>query len=328
MCFAPQRCALFCHHNFQKWSEADVFCTLWLPHVLRATTACNFSSLIWPDGSAPAALPSLLFDPPEPQIIEKTQWIGTFLAFRAPASSFFWFFLFSDLLSSSLVLSSLLFSFLLWLFPPLLFHLSILSEVSLLNFLRPYMLPTFFDARNIKAPLLTRLQPISQHSPPVFGHFLPVKHHQASPTDFIAIPQEIEKSFIMILENFDSSGLLNIWHPKLKSYLLYGVASNSKVPCAWRANHFMMGKSTFHLLNPRIAKGNIPFYLPKSKTIWQISPSYFRELLKLNTYIYVLYMSVFMLLFSPYKTAYNHIKPVNHHVKPGFPVPFSTSETR
>ena len=39
--------------------------------VLRATTACNFSSLIWPAGSAPAALASLLFDPPEPQIIGK-----------------------------------------------------------------------------------------------------------------------------------------------------------------------------------------------------------------------------------------------------------------
>jgi hypothetical protein len=29
--------------------------------VLCATTACNFSSLIWPAGSAPAALASLLF---------------------------------------------------------------------------------------------------------------------------------------------------------------------------------------------------------------------------------------------------------------------------
>ena len=34
--------------------------------------ACNFSSLIWPAGSAPAPL-RLLFDPPEPQIIGKTQ---------------------------------------------------------------------------------------------------------------------------------------------------------------------------------------------------------------------------------------------------------------
>ena len=46
-----------------------MFCTFWLANVLRATTTCNFSSLIWPDGSAPAALASLLFDPPEPQII-------------------------------------------------------------------------------------------------------------------------------------------------------------------------------------------------------------------------------------------------------------------
>ena len=94
MCFAPQRRALFRHLNFQKWSEAGVFCTFWLGNVLRATTACNFSSLIWPAGSAPAALASLLFDPPEPQIIGKTQWIATFLPFRASASSFFLLFLF------------------------------------------------------------------------------------------------------------------------------------------------------------------------------------------------------------------------------------------
>ena len=44
--------------------------------------------------SAPAALASLLFDPPEPQSHEKTQCFATFLPFRAPASSFFWSFLF------------------------------------------------------------------------------------------------------------------------------------------------------------------------------------------------------------------------------------------
>ena len=71
MCFAPQRRALFRHLNFQKWSDNGVFCTFWLANVLRATTACNFSSLIWPAGSAPAALASLLFDPPKPQIIGK-----------------------------------------------------------------------------------------------------------------------------------------------------------------------------------------------------------------------------------------------------------------
>ena len=42
MCFAPQRRALFRHLNFQKWSEAEVFCTFWLGNVLRATTACTF----------------------------------------------------------------------------------------------------------------------------------------------------------------------------------------------------------------------------------------------------------------------------------------------
>ena len=167
MCFAPQRHALFRHLNCQKWSGAGVlctfwlrnvlrattaytfstsqlpkafrtcgvlvFCTFWLGNVLRPTTACNFSSLIWPDGSAPAALASILFDAPEPQTIGKTQCFATFLPFRAPASSFFWLFLFSDLLSSALLSSTLLFSLTL---PISACNLSILSEVWLLNFLR------------------------------------------------------------------------------------------------------------------------------------------------------------------------------------------------
>ena len=106
MCFALQRRALFRHLNFQKWSEHGVLCTFWLGNVLRSTTACNFSSLIWPAGSAPAAWASLLFDHPEPQIIGKTQCFATFRPFRASASSFFWLFLFSDLLSSNLSLLS------------------------------------------------------------------------------------------------------------------------------------------------------------------------------------------------------------------------------
>ena len=105
MCFAPLRRALFRHLNFQKWSEPGVFCTFWLRNVLRAATACTFSSLIWPAGSAPAALASLLFDPPEPQIIGKTPCFATFLPFRASASSFFWLFLFHHLLSSTLLFS-------------------------------------------------------------------------------------------------------------------------------------------------------------------------------------------------------------------------------
>ena len=65
-----------------------------------------------------AALASLLFDPPEPQIIGKTQCFATFLPFRAPGSSeTFSFLIFFHLLFSSLTL------------PISAFHLSILSEV-------------------------------------------------------------------------------------------------------------------------------------------------------------------------------------------------------
>ena len=88
----------------------------------------NFSSLIWPDGSAPAALASLLFDPPEPQTIGKMQCFATFLPFRASASSFFWLVLFYHLLSSTLFFSLTL--------PVSAFNLPILSKVWLLNFLR------------------------------------------------------------------------------------------------------------------------------------------------------------------------------------------------
>ena len=164
MCFAPQRRALFRHLNFQKRSERSVFCTFWLWDVLRATTACTFStsqlpkcsehdevfcafwvgnlprataactfsSLIWPGSSAPAALASLLFDSPEPQIIGKTQCFATLLPFRALGSSFFWDFLFFNLLSSSLLSLTL---------PISAFHLSILSEVWLLNILRQSFYP-------------------------------------------------------------------------------------------------------------------------------------------------------------------------------------------
>ena len=186
MCFAPQRRALFRHLNFQKGSDTEVLCTFWLGNVLRATTACTFSTsqlpkvvwqwcvlyiLTWKCASRhngvhffdistsksgptmvcfihfdfemcfapqrraifhlssgqlaphPPALASLLLDPPEPQIIGKTQCFATFLPFRASASSFFLlFFLLIFLFSLPLPCSA--------------FHLSILSEVWLLNFLR------------------------------------------------------------------------------------------------------------------------------------------------------------------------------------------------
>ena len=128
MCFAPQRRALFRHLNWQKWSGAGVLCTFWLRNVLRATTACTFSTsqlpkvvrewcvlyiLTWKCASrhygvqffiSPLAswLRTRRFSEPafrpsgasEPQIIGKTQWIATFLPFRASPSSFFLLFLF------------------------------------------------------------------------------------------------------------------------------------------------------------------------------------------------------------------------------------------
>ena len=44
MCFAPQRRAFFRHLNFQKCSEPVSFLHFWLRNVLRATTACTFST--------------------------------------------------------------------------------------------------------------------------------------------------------------------------------------------------------------------------------------------------------------------------------------------
>ena len=129
MCFAPQRRALFRHPKCQKWSAPLVFLTFWLGNVLRATTACNFSSLLWPAGSAPAALASLLFDPPEP-------------TFRSSGATNHWkkhsvsrlSYLFTHL-HLLLLFFLLIFLFSLPL-PCSAFHLSILSEVWLLNFLR------------------------------------------------------------------------------------------------------------------------------------------------------------------------------------------------
>ena len=132
MCFAPQRRTLFQHLNFQKCSETQVFCTFWLANVLRATTACNFSSLIWPAGSAPAALAS---EPTFRPSGATNHWKNTVFRDFPTFSRICIFFL--------LTLSLLLFFLLIFLFslplPCSAFHLSILSEVWLLNFLRSYL---------------------------------------------------------------------------------------------------------------------------------------------------------------------------------------------
>ena len=103
-CFPPQCRALFGHLNSQKWSGCAVLLAFGLPNLLRAksssrhTGMCKCSSLIWPTGSASADLAGLLFEPPKKR---KKNRFATFLPFRAPASSFFRLFPFSDLFSCS-----------------------------------------------------------------------------------------------------------------------------------------------------------------------------------------------------------------------------------
>ena len=136
-CFAPQRPALFRRLNFQKCSEngcvlriltptcasrhngvhffnisipkkcseAEGFYTFWLGNVLRATTVCNFSFLIYPEWLLTRRFSEPTFRASGATNHGKNAVIRDFLPLRAPASSFFWFFLSSDLLSSFLLFS-------------------------------------------------------------------------------------------------------------------------------------------------------------------------------------------------------------------------------
>ena len=159
MWFAPQRRALFRHLNFQRWSENGVFCTFWLRNVLRTTTACTFST---------SQLPKVVRSGSALYILNwkcasrhnGVQFLISHLAsclctrhfseptFRPSGATNHWkntvfrdSYLFAHLhLVSSDSFSSLIFSLLL--FSSLFFcstsafHLSMLSEVWLLNFLR------------------------------------------------------------------------------------------------------------------------------------------------------------------------------------------------
>ena len=159
MCFAPQRRALFRHCYFQKWSDHGVFCTFWLRNVLRATTACTFST---------SQLPKVVRTPQflthftskcasrhngvQFFISHLASWLRTRRfsepTFRPSGAPNHWKnTVFRDFPTLSLIcifflltLSLLLFFLLIFLFslplPYSAFHLSILSEVWLLNFLR------------------------------------------------------------------------------------------------------------------------------------------------------------------------------------------------
>ena len=152
MCFAPQRRALFQHLNFQKWSEPLVFLTFWLRNVLRATTACTFSTsqlpkvvrrwgvlyiLTWKCASRHNGVQFF--------ISHLASWLRTRRfsepTFRPSGAPNHWkntvfrdFPTFSRICIFFLLIFSLLTLF------TSAFQLSILSEVSLLNFLRIYSL--------------------------------------------------------------------------------------------------------------------------------------------------------------------------------------------
>ena len=99
MCFVPQRRALF-------WtSKRAIVLRTWGVASKCASHHCKFWSLIRPDGCVPAALSSLLFDPPELQNIGKSQYFATFLPLCTLYSSFFWLVLFSDFFSFSFLFS-------------------------------------------------------------------------------------------------------------------------------------------------------------------------------------------------------------------------------
>ena len=98
MCFAPQRRALFRHLNFQKCSQPGVLCAFWLRNVLGATTACKFFISHLARWLCTRRFSEPTFRPSGATNHWKTPWAAAFLPFRAPASSFLWLFLFSDLL--------------------------------------------------------------------------------------------------------------------------------------------------------------------------------------------------------------------------------------
>ena len=190
MCFAPQRRALFRHRNFQKSSDTEVFCIFWLGIVLRATTACIFSTLQLPKVVRQwCALHILTWKCASRHngvqffISPLASWLRTRRfsepTFRPSGATNHWkntvnrdfptlsrisiFFL--------LALSLLLFSLLIFLFslplPCSAFHLSILSEVWLLNFLR---LDWFFSSSFSFSPDLSGRCRTSTTAPDLSGH--------------------------------------------------------------------------------------------------------------------------------------------------------------
>ena len=158
-CTIPCACHAKRHLNLQKWSEPLVFLTFWLRNVLRATNACTFSTSQLPKVVRRWCVLYILTSKCASRqngvqffISHLASWLRTRRlsepTFRPSGATnhrkntaFRDFPTFSRICIFFLVtLSLLLFSLLIFLFslplPCSAFHLSILSEVWLLNFLR------------------------------------------------------------------------------------------------------------------------------------------------------------------------------------------------
>ena len=147
MCFTTHPRALFRRLNFQKCSRAEALLMFWLGHVLRATAETH----LWRSSTSKSA-PTMMclghFDIGVQFFISHlTRCLRTRRfsepAFRPSGDTRHWkntmsrdFSTFSFTCIFFLLTFSLLTVSLLWLLSPRLFHLSILSEVWLLNFLR------------------------------------------------------------------------------------------------------------------------------------------------------------------------------------------------
>ena len=152
MGFAPQRRALFRHRNFQKWSDHGVFCTFWLQNVLRATTACTFSTSQLPKVVRSSSVLSILTWKCASRhngvhffMSHLASWLRTRRfsepTFRPSGATNHW----KNTVNRDFPIFSLIYLFFLLIFSLLTlftsaFQLSILSEVSLLNFLRLWYL--------------------------------------------------------------------------------------------------------------------------------------------------------------------------------------------
>ena len=148
MCFAPQRRALFRHLNFQKWSENGVFCAFRLQNVLRATTACTFSTSQLPKVVRSSSVLSILTWKCASRhngvhffMSHLASWLRTRRfsepTFRPSGATNHW----KNTVNRDFPIFSRIYLFFLLIFSLLTlltsaFQLSILSEVSLLNFLR------------------------------------------------------------------------------------------------------------------------------------------------------------------------------------------------